>query len=242
MDTEVLSELGLTNAEIKIYLALLELGKSTAGPIIKKTDLQNSVVHLTLPKLIDKGLASFVVKGGVKEYSATSPEHIFKFIDEKKSRFQKLLPELVAKQKEKSKEGAEVFQGIKGLKVMLYDLIKDTKKGDEFLFFAFDTKNPADYENIYSFYRDEYHKERLKKDLVIKGLAPMRLKDTMNKTKWVIQNVKFTNFPIPTNISIVNEKIIFTPLEGDNLSFLLYSKQLSDSFRQYFYSIWDQIK
>ena len=125
MDTEILSDIGLTNAEIKIYMALLELGTSTAGPVIKKTGLQNSVVHSTLPKLAEKGFVSFIKRGGVKEYSASDPETILKFIKEKEARFKQLLPELKAKQKLKAKQEAEVFQGFKGLKVMLYELIKD---------------------------------------------------------------------------------------------------------------------
>ena len=60
MDTRILEDIGLTNAEIKIYLALLELGTSTAGPILEKSGLQNSVVHMTLKKLVDKGLVTFV--------------------------------------------------------------------------------------------------------------------------------------------------------------------------------------
>ena len=39
MDTKILEDLGFTNAEIKVYLALLELGSATAGPIIEKSGL-----------------------------------------------------------------------------------------------------------------------------------------------------------------------------------------------------------
>ena len=47
MDTAILEDIGLTNAEIKVYLSLLELGTATAGPIIEKSCLQSSVVHMT---------------------------------------------------------------------------------------------------------------------------------------------------------------------------------------------------
>ena len=60
MDTKILEDIGLTNAEIKVYLALLELGSSTAGHILEKSGLQNSVVHMTLHKLIDKGFITFI--------------------------------------------------------------------------------------------------------------------------------------------------------------------------------------
>ncbi len=54
MDVTILEDLGLTTAEIKVYIALLELGNSTAGPLVEKSGLQNSVVHRTLHSLIQK--------------------------------------------------------------------------------------------------------------------------------------------------------------------------------------------
>ena len=57
MDTQILTDIGLTQAEIKVYLSLLELGTSTAGPIIENSGLQSSVVFMTLTKLIKKDLA-----------------------------------------------------------------------------------------------------------------------------------------------------------------------------------------
>ena len=41
MDLSILEDLGLTHAEIKVYVALLELGSSTAGPLINKSQLVN---------------------------------------------------------------------------------------------------------------------------------------------------------------------------------------------------------
>ena len=80
MNTQILEDIGLTPAEIKIYLALLELGATTAGPILQKTGLQNSVVHMTLNKLVDKGLISFVKEGKINHYQAANPKHIIEFI------------------------------------------------------------------------------------------------------------------------------------------------------------------
>ena len=34
MNTQVLEDLGLTNGEIKVYLALIGLGEKTSGPIV----------------------------------------------------------------------------------------------------------------------------------------------------------------------------------------------------------------
>ena len=60
---KVLEELGLTSGEVKVYLALLELGPSSAGEIIEKSRLQNSVIHFCLNRLKEKGLVSYIKKG-----------------------------------------------------------------------------------------------------------------------------------------------------------------------------------
>ncbi|PIN70973.1 hypothetical protein COV94_00260, partial [Candidatus Woesearchaeota archaeon CG11_big_fil_rev_8_21_14_0_20_57_5] len=124
MDTRILEDLGFSNAEIRTYLALLELGESTAGPIIEKSGLQSSVVHMTLNKLIAKGFVSFIKEGRRNQYQATDPGRISQYIDEKKEQFEQLLPELRLKQ-EMAKERSEVsaFKGIKGIRELLYALL-----------------------------------------------------------------------------------------------------------------------
>ena len=41
MELKILKDIGLTDGEIKAYLALLELGKSTVGKIIEKSKFSN---------------------------------------------------------------------------------------------------------------------------------------------------------------------------------------------------------
>jgi len=242
MDNKIFEELGFTNAETKIYLALLSLGPSTAGPILTKTKLHNSVVHRTLGNLAEKGLVSFIIKGKTKHYQAIDPKKIIKIIESRKKEFEEILPELESMQKPFIRQSAEVYQGFKGLKVMFYELIKDAKKGDEFLFFVFNTKNPEKYEIVYNFYRKEYYEERRSKKLKMMGLAPESLRRVVEKAKWTKEKVKFVDMPIPMNTSICNGKVAFTPWDDGEVSFLINSPQLAESFRDYFYSIWKTTK
>lgn len=239
MDTSILMDLGFSNAETKVYLALLELGESTAGPILDKTGLQNSVVHMTLHRLLEKGLVSYVKKDKVKHYQAANPKNILKFIEGKKSRFKEILPELLIKQKKHEKQEAEVFEGFEGFRGMLYEFIGNAKKGDEYLFFSFYTENPDDFDNVYTFYR-EFEKERKKLGIVVKGIAPISIKDKFKGRD--ISSVKFVDFPVPLNISIFKDRVIMTPWGDKKVSFFLHSRQLADSLRKYFYSIWDAQK
>ena len=117
MDITILEDLGLTQAEIKVYMTLLELGTSTAGPVLDKSRLQNSVIHRALNSLIEKGLINYVLEGKRKLYQATDPENFYQFIDEKKRRFSEILPELKKKGNVlKKKEIASIYKGIRGIK------------------------------------------------------------------------------------------------------------------------------
>ena len=239
MDLTVLEDLGLTRAEIKIYVALLELGSTKAGAVLKRTGLQNSVVHLTLAKLVEKGLISFVCKGRVRHYQAGDPHNILRFLDEKRARLSTLIPLLVDKQVTQERQEAEVFEGLPGLKSMLYQLIEPARRGDEYLFFSFYTPNENDYQEVFSFY-EEFERERIQRGIIVKGIARSVLKKRLTRRR--AGSVVFVDFPIIQNVSVFQNKVIMTPWDERQVSFLATSSQLAENFRQYFYSVWNSAK
>ena len=54
MDKINLEEIGLTEGENKVYLALLKLGSSTIGRIIKEAQVSNSKIYDILDRLNKK--------------------------------------------------------------------------------------------------------------------------------------------------------------------------------------------
>jgi len=131
MDESVLEDIGLTHAEIKVYLALLELGSSSAGLILEKSGLHNSVVHRNLDRLIEKGLITYVMEGKKKHYQAVNPKLLVDFLEGKKRRFMSVLPELLEKQKlAKKKPEAVIYRGKNGIREMMYHLIDTNMKED----------------------------------------------------------------------------------------------------------------
>ena len=154
MDLSILEDLGLTQAEIKVYLSLLELGSATAGTILKKSKIQNSVMHRALNSLIEKGLINYILEGKRKIYQATDPENFHTYIDEKKRRFNQLLPELKKHQSfNKKPEKATVFKGKRGIKEV-YSIMINTK-GKEYNTFGggsqvtFDIMGEAWWKNLH---------------------------------------------------------------------------------------------
>src|SRR3989338_4567553 len=83
MDAAILEKIGLTGNEIKVYLALLELGSVTAGEIIKKTGLHRAGAYDTLERLMDKGIVSYVIKANRKYFEATPPANLITFVEKR---------------------------------------------------------------------------------------------------------------------------------------------------------------
>src|SRR3989338_2313210 len=234
MDTTSLEDLGLTHAEIKVYLSLLEVGNTKAGTIIEKAGLQSSVVHNCLHTLLDKGLISYVKKGKIKHYQASDPNSFIDFIEEKKKNFEKLLPQLLSKQKSADeKNEAEVYETYQGIMNMLLELIKDTKPGDDYLFFSQDVEQLN--KEIQQFFM-RYDPKRKAKKLNVKGIAPLHLKKLYeHRVKKGMMKMKYTTIAMPTAIAICNDKLVLLSWEEKPVGYLIHSKQLAEKYTKFFH-------
>jgi len=234
-----LEDLGFTNAEIRVYLALLELGSSTAGPIIDKSGLQSSVVFTTLNKLVGMGFVSFVKQGQRNYYQAANPKHISDYIDNKKKRFEEILPELIEKQK-KSKDVSEVvtFRGVKGIRELLYELLDAGGKEHHTMSSCKESLMMGD-----TFWFN-YHKKRIEKGIKAKLMFNESLREWAIKNKYAKTEYKFTSagFEPLTETIIRNDKIGIILWTEVPLGVLIHNKVAAESYDKFFEIMWKQAK
>tara|TARA_Y100000310_G_scaffold327376_1_gene393647 strand:- start:15600 stop:16334 length:735 start_codon:yes stop_codon:yes gene_type:complete len=243
MDTSILEDVGLTNAEIKVYIALLELGTSSAGPILDKTNLHNSVVHMTLNKLVDKGFVSYFKEGKRNRYQPANPKHILDYIEQKKDNFQKILPELLAKQGA-SQEKPEVmtFRGIKGMREILHELLEAGGKTHHTI------GSPAESVMMGDAFWIDYHKKRAKKEISGKLLFNESLRKWVKKIKttgnYPHATIKFheQGFEPLSETIIRNDKIGILLWIEKPIGILIHNKELADSYEKYFQILWKTAK
>src|SRR3989344_1038426 len=235
MNTSILEDIGLTNAELKGYLALLELGNATAGPIIEKSRLQSSVVHMTLNNLVNKGFVSFVKEGQRNHYQATNPNHIIDFINEKKERFQEILPELLSKQ-QRAKEKPEIitFRGIKGIKDLLMELLEAV--GKEHHTFGSTAKSLM----LGDAWCVNYHKKRAEKGIKAKLLFNESLAHWKAEKKYPKSEVRYTKagFEPLTETIIRNDKIGIIIWVDKPLGAIIHQKEAAESYDKFFQLMW----
>lgn len=240
MDISIFEDLGLTNAEIKVYVALLELGNSTAGPILERSRLQNSVVHRALNTLIEKGLISFIMEGKRKVYQATDPENFYDFIEDKKKRFEQILPELKRKQsKAKEKKQATIYSGIKGIKEIYNKLL--ISGGKEYNTYGGGKR--VTYEIMGEPWWKNFHTKRIAKKIPARQIFDKTIKkfgEELNRRP--LSRVKFLSqeFEQLAETIIIGDYVAIVIFTENPYGLLIKDKTVAESYRKNFEILWEK--
>ncbi len=250
MNTQTLEKIGLSKAEIKVYLSLLELGSVPSGKITKETNLIKSTVYETIRRLQQKGLVSYIIKEGMKHFEAAEPDRIIDFIHENKRKLdetEKEAKKLVHELKEgfdilKPQAEAHVLEGIEGFKTMRRDVLRNAN-GEHLLIGAISRED----EVIPGFFK-EWNKTRQKKKIKMRILhkesarkKAMVKKELMGKhfeTKFLPEELES-----PAIINIYGDRVVNVLWKKNYpICFLLINKEIADSHRKYFNYLWKLAK
>ena len=106
--TAILRRFNISPTASKVYVALLELGKSSADKIAKRVGTYKANVYDALDRLMDVGLATYIIEEKKKLYLPTNPEKLIGTVEESKQKavesyeelkkdIERIMPELSAK-------------------------------------------------------------------------------------------------------------------------------------------------
>ena len=236
MDITKIEELGLRHNEALIYIALLEIGETTTGAIVKKTSLHRVLIYDALESLIKKGLVTFVIKENRKYFQATDPNRLLDFLREKEEIAKSLLPELSLKREQaKVKQQVSIYEGVRGLKSALQNMLKElTPNGT---YYAFASGNMADTVGpYYNIYQKEKEKNKIK-SLIIYDEEFKRRKDILKITKGTIKFYPLTYFP--TDTFIYNDRVLIVVWNANPpFATLIIHKQTAESYKKMFDVFW----
>lgn len=246
MDIEkTLENIGLTKNEIKIYLALLDLGLTSTGPLIKKTGVHTSKVYDGLERLAEKGLVSHIIKSNTKYFKAVNPDRIIDFIREKKKKLEEqekealsIIPQLKSKQKSDLDETqAEIFQGWKGMETV-YKMLRDKlKKGD--MNYVFGASKGEDEERSRLFFNKHIKllaEKGIKQNIIFNEYSKKNIEEYFKHPKlFQVRSMKNTT---PSEINIWADNVMVVILRKNPTVILISDKKVANSFIQYFNAMW----
>jgi sugar-specific transcriptional regulator TrmB len=243
MDTKILNQIGLSDSEIRVYFALLELNDSSVGPIIEKASVQDSKIYIIL-ELIKKGLASFVVKNNVRYYQASDPNNLIELLDNKekeiisqKQEIKKLLPAIEERRKLKTdKQEATVYEGIEGIKAAFNKILDTLKQREEYLVFTLGDE--LRLQSVKTFFQN-YHKKRIAKKINVRLIINKKIKETFRKNHlYSGMNPRYTDLILPTGIFIYENKVMSVVWGEEPTAFVISSKANAERYREFFEYIW----
>ncbi len=246
MDPKILQDIGLSQGETKVYLALLGLGATKTGPLTKKAQVSSSKVYKILDRLITKGLVGHVLRGKVKYFTALEPKRVLEYVEneekkihEKRVLVEKALPQLELAQKMAGqKTEAVIYEGFKAIKNFYLNILEELKTGDTYyvLGAGYGEKEKLGVKEFFQ----NYHTQRAKKRIKVKMLANHDVKGKLVPATLLNAEIRYLPQYLITNMTIIfyqNKAFIFF-LTEEPIGFLMINAEAVKSFKAYFETFW----
>lgn len=251
MELADLKKIGLTEGEIRIYDALLELGESTRTQLAKKSGVSPSKIYDVANRLLEKGIISSVKKNGTIHFSAADPERLKDFLEQKeedilkeKKIVDKILPTLLLKyQKTNDETDIEVFYGWKGMKTCYDDIAKRLGKGD--VNYIFGASMGQDWKQADIFFQQYYRKvqkSRYKIKIIFNENVRKHKPRTETYVKSVRHEVRYLYQDTFSEFNFYKDTVLFVMLLKKPIVIRVKNKEAADSFRKFFEIMWKQAK
>lgn len=124
----VLKKYGLDELDAKVYLALLEIGDSTATKISERTGIGRVHTYQITHRLIHKGLASYVIKNNVKYFIAAEPKTLLQNLKSVEEELKSIMPVLEEKRTQYTQQTkVEIYRGREGINTIFNLILRDAK-------------------------------------------------------------------------------------------------------------------
>ncbi|MFH0952170.1 MAG: helix-turn-helix domain-containing protein [Patescibacteria group bacterium] len=171
-----LKQIGLSDKEIQLYLALLKRGPSSVRQLALESKINRGTTYDVLRSLIDQSLATYYHKETKQYFVAEDPAKLEQLIAEKtndlnrtKTEILQIIPELQSMHSSaKEKPVAKYYEGSRGIKTILQDVLQtmaQEKKKEYYVYSSADIR-----EHLYNDFPN-FAKERVKKNIEVKTIA-----------------------------------------------------------------------
>jgi len=241
--TNILTKIGLTKQESKVYLSLLELQEAQTGALCKHTNIASSNIYQILDSLAKKGLVSYRMQNNIKVFMPSPPETLNELFLEKQKKLdkeRKQITELISnlKKTEIKKEPYshyKYYEGMLGIKSMWHE-INSTMTKESTL--KIHTAKKESYRRLVGFY-NIHHDIRKRKKINEQLIFPVEDKELAKKRKNKYTEIKFTNLKNDAEWGIINNMLFMQYITDKKpRGFLIKDKTFAKTFEYAFDQLW----
>jgi len=237
-----LTELGLSEKEARVYLALLPYRDIGTSKLIRMTRLHGQFVYDALGRLEILGLAKHVIQNGRKKFSANSPLRLQSLVEEKRIAASTIARELQSRFSGAHEQDFEVFQGENAFIAHEMETIRQAPENSR-LDVIHVGKNKYLPIFINAGYAEEYEHLREKKNIPIRYISseerPFQNLERMKRERWGWEHRMLAGLSTGlVDTDIWHDQVHFNIFGNPLLSFSITGKEIADGYREFFESLW----
>jgi sugar-specific transcriptional regulator TrmB len=247
MFEKYLQEIGLTDKEAQVYLALLEVDNASVISLADKTKIKRPTVYVVLESLAKKGLVSETTIGKKTHYQAEAPERLKTFVErqklileERERRLDDIIPQIKSVQRESGERPiVKYFEGKEGIISINEELYDEHPDGSQvYLLYSKDLLDEVFAQGE----TDKYRKRRLSKGIRSKVLYNYSKGERPSDAMGERVRVDEKKYPFACDISIYKDKVRISILGKPLSGIYVKSQDFADTLRSLFNLGFDQIK
>ena len=242
MALEVLRKIGLSEGEVSVYSALLDLGRAPLNSIHEKTGIERRNIYDILNKLIERGLVIYVTENKRRVFSISPPNKILGYIEEKKHELDKIKDEINSEMpsiterynSKKFKIDAQIFRGQNGVKAIYEDILNYKEHyfigGGRYVM----KHMPHFWEN--------FNLRRIKSKNKFYNLVRYELEGEIIPLKLEYIKVLPKEFSgSPSVVFIWGDKVANVLFTDEFFAFVIESKEVAENYKKYHKYLWKNV-
>lgn len=234
-----LGQLGLSEKESRVYLALLPRHDVGSSKIIAATGLHGQFVYDALERLEELGLAKHAVQNGRKKFSANTPSRLLSLVEEKRLAAHSIARDLQSRFAGAHEQDFEIFQGESAFVAHEFNLLEEMPEGCTVDVIGGGGNH---YVETIGTEMHEYERRRGIRNIKVRYICTVGQAASVHAMAASRKNFEVRTFPnLQTGFvdtSIWPNKIVLYFFGNPLLSFTLTSKEIAASYGQFFDALW----
>lgn len=174
----ILKNFGLSEKEIAVYLALVELGPSSVRDIAAKSKVNRGTTYDILKSLIALGVVSYYNKESKQYFIAEEPEKLLSAIDQKKEDLDEVRSSIAENlpliktlfEKQGGKPVVKFYEGSKGVRQIFEDVLEAVSSTADKSYYLYSSATAEHRKNVYGAMPD-FSKRRIAKKINVKIIS-----------------------------------------------------------------------
>jgi len=254
---KILRKLGLNKKEAKIYLSLIKSGPGSVQDISRSTSINRSTIYQRLENLKGKGLVIFEKGEKGIIIRAIHPSKIEEVIKKKVTKAKKLqneykdiLPNLLSLFQPETAEAKFMhFEGVKGLRRMIYDFEMEAQDKNLYGYTTIKITNILGNKFIKKYHKKFFEKEYIDHFIIsdneenedyIRNVTNSKL---FKRKRIIVKTLPKDIFNPSVSVSIYDDKYAISLMkEGIPFGVIIQNAEIADHQMEVFRILWEKAK